>query len=164
MNMEKREKNIEDYNCQDLHRIFSEEYYRKHDKDYVSTRFIGYEMKLLKGLLETHDVFAILCGIVACIKRNANTVSIPYFVAGIKFYVPDDDNPELRWKVQNSNQPEYRTKWQELRLLRAKWLPKATDRTKMIQLEKELMELTDAKISTSKKKSNRVSKNTEEIR
>ena len=164
MIMEKREKAIEDYNCQDLHRIFSEEYYKKHDKEYVSTRFIGYEMKLLKGLLETHDVFAMLCGIVACIKRNSNTVSIPYFVAGIKFYIPDDDNPELRWKVQTSNQPEYRDKWQELRLLKAKWLPKATDRTKMIQLEKELMELTDAKISTSKKKSNRVSKNTEEIR
>ena len=153
MNMEKREKNIEDYNCQDLHRIFSEEYYKKHDKEYVSTRFIGYEMKLLKGLLETHDVFAMLCGIVACIKRNSNTVSIPYFVAGIKFYIPDDDNPELRWKVQTSNQPEYSAKWQELRLLKAKWLPKATDRTKMIQLEKDLMEWLDEK----KKKTARTS-------
>ena len=46
MNMEKKEKNIEAYNCNDLHRIFSEEYYQKHGKDYVSSRFIGYEMKL----------------------------------------------------------------------------------------------------------------------
>ena len=140
MNMEKREKSIEDYNCNDLHRIFSEEYYKKYSKEYVPSRFIGYEMKLLKGLLEVHNVFALLCGVVACIKRNSNTVSIPYFVAGIKFYLPDDDNPELRWKIQSSNQQEYIDKWQELRLLRAKWLPKSTDHTKMIQLEKELME------------------------
>ena len=46
----------------------------------------------------------------------------------------------LNWRVQTSNQPEYVAKWQELRLLRAKWLPKATDRTKMLQLEKDLME------------------------
>ena len=91
MNMEKREKAIEEYNCNDLHRVFSEEYYNKYSKEYVPSRFIGYEMKLLKGLLETHNVFALLCGIVACIKRNSNTVSIPYFVAGIKYYLPDDD-------------------------------------------------------------------------
>ena len=153
MNMEKREKAIEEYNCNDLHRIFSEEYYKKYSKEYVPSRFIGYEMKLLKGLLETHNVFAVLCGIVACIKRNSNTVSIPYFVAGIKFYLSDDDNPELRWKIQSSNQQEYIDKWQELRLLRAKWLPKATDNTKMIQIEKELMEkFTDAKTKTAAKK------------
>ena len=133
------------YNARDLHQTFAQLYEQKFQQKYQVKSFIGYEMKLLKGLLETHDVFAILCGIVACIKRNANTVSIPYFVAGIKFYVPDDDNPELRWKVQNSNQPEYRTKWQELRLLKAKWLPKATDRTKMIQLEKDLMGWLDEK-------------------
>ena len=153
MNMEKREKAIEEYNCNDLHRVFSEEYYNKYSKEYVPSRFIGYEMKLLKGLLETHNVFALLCGIVACIKRNSNTVSIPYFVAGIKYYLPDDDNPELRWKIQSSNQPEYIEKWQELRLLRAKWLPKATDNTKMIRIEKELMEkFIDAKTKTAAKK------------
>lgn len=157
MNMEKKEKNIEAYNCNDLHRIFSEEYYQKHGKDYVSSRFIGYEMKLLKGLLAEHDTFAILCSIVSCIKRNANTVNIPYFVAGIKFYLTTDDNPELQWKVLSSRKQEYIDKWQQLRLMKAKWLPKATDRTKMIQLEKELMELTDAKIPTPKKKASRVS-------
>ena len=107
MIMEKREKAIEDYNSHDLHRIFSEEYYKKHGKEYVSSRFIGYEMKLLKGLLESHDVFAILCGIVSCIKRNSNTVHIPYFVAGIKYYLSTDDNPELQWKIYSSNQQEY---------------------------------------------------------
>ena len=157
MNMEKREKSIEDYNCNDLHSIFSEEYYKKHDKEYVPSRFIGYEMKLLKGLLEVHNVYALLCGVVACIKRNSNTVSIPYFVAGIKFYLPDDDNPELRWKIQSSNQQEYIDKWQELRLLRAKWLPKSTDHTKMIQLEKDLMER--FKDEKSKAPAKRTSKN-----
>ena len=145
MNMERREKSIEEYNCNDLHRIFSEEYYQKHGTDYVPKRFIGYEMKLLKGLLESYDTYAILCGIVACIKRNKNTVSIPYFVAGIKYYVPSDEFPEIQWKVQTSNQQEYKDKWHQLRLLKAKWLPKAKDRSKMIELEKELMEWVNAK-------------------
>lgn len=163
MNMEKREKNIEDYNCQDLHRIFSEEYYKKHGKEYVSSRFIGYEMKLLKGLLDTHDVFAVLCGIVSCIKRNSDTVHIPYFVAGIKFYLSTDDNPELQWKIMASNQQEYTNKWNQLRLIKAKWLPKATDKRKMEALEKELMEWTNAKEGTpSKKKTSRVSKSKKE--
>ena len=154
MNMEKREKLIEDYNCQDLHRIFSEEYYKKHGTDYVPRRFIGYEMKLLKSLLESHDTYAILCGIVSCIKRNKDTVSIPYFIAGIKFYIPTDEFPELQWKIQTSNHSENKSKWQQLRLLKAKWLPKASDRAKMIQLEKELMEWLNEKDS----KTTRVSK------
>ena len=153
MNMEKKEKNIEEYNCNDLHRIFSEEYYKKYGKDYVSSRFIGYEMKLLKGLLEAHDTFAILCSIISCIKRNSSTVNIPYFVAGIKFYLPTDDNPEIQWRVLTSHKQEYIAKWQQLRLMKAKWLPKATDRTKMIQLEKDLMEWLDEK----KKKTARTS-------
>jgi len=163
MIMEKREKAIEDYNCQDLHRIFSEEYGKKHGKEYVSSRFIGYEMKLLKGLLDTHDVFAILCGVVSCIKRNSDTVHIPYFVAGIKFYLSTDDNPELQWKIMASNKQEYINKWNQLRLIKAKWLPKATDKRKMEALEKELMEWTNAKEGTpSKKKTPRVSKSKKE--
>ena len=112
-------------------------------------------MKLLKSLLESYDTYAILCGIVSCIKRNKDTVSIPYFVAGIKFYIPTDEFPELQWKVQTSNQPEYKNKWQQLRLLKAKWLPKATDRAKMIELEKELMEWVNEK---SEKPKTRTSK------
>ena len=159
MIMEKREKAIEDFNCQDLHRVFSEEYYKKHGKEYVSSRFIGYEMKLLKGLLDAHDVFAILCGIVYCIKRNSATVHIPYFVAGIRYYLSSDDNPELQWRIMSSNQQEYINKWNQLRLIKAKWLPKATDKRKMEALEKELMEWTNAKEGTaSKKKTTRVSK------
>ena len=150
MNMEKREKAIEEYNCNDLHRIFSEQYYQKYGTDYVPKRFIGYEMKLLKSLLESYDTYAILCGIVSCIKRNKDTVSIPYFVAGIKFYIPTDEFPELQWKVQTSNQQEYKNKWQQLRLLKAKWLPKATDRAKMIELEKELIEWVNEKSETPK--------------
>ena len=158
MNMEKREKAIEDYNCNDLHRVFSEEYYKKHGKEYVSTRFKVYEMKLLKSLLEAHDTYAILCGIVSCIKRNPSTVHIPYFVAGIKFYLSTDDNPELQWKVLSSNQQEYINKWHQLRLIKAKWLPKATDRTKMVQLEKELMEWADEKIKTTKARASKTKK------
>jgi len=159
MIMEKREKAIEDYNCQDLHRIFSEEYYKKYSKEYVSSRFIGYEMKLLKGLLEVHDVFAILCGIVSCIKRNSDTVHIPYFVAGIKFYLSSDDNPELQWKVFASNKKEYMDKWKQLRMFKAKWLPKATDKRRMEELEKELMECTNEKEGKAPtKKATRVNK------
>ena len=162
MNMERREKSIEEYNCNDLHRIFSEEYYQKYGTDYVPKRFIGYEMKLLKSLLESHDTYAILCGIVSCIKRNKDTVSIPYFVAGIKFYIPTDEFPELQWKVQRSNQPEYKNKWQQLRLLKAKWLPKAKDRAKMIELEKELMEWVNEKSEKTTKPKTRTSKTKEE--
>jgi len=159
MIMEKREKAIEDYNCQDLHRVFSEEYYKKHGKEYVSSRFIGYEMKLLKGLLDAHDVFAILCGIVACIKRNSDTVHIPYFVAGIRYYLSSDDNPELQWKVLTSNKKEYMDKWKQLRMFKAKWFPKATDKRKMDELEKELMECTNEKEGTApKKKTTRINK------
>ena len=159
MIMEKREKAIEDFNCQDLHRVFSEEYYKKHGKEYVSSRFIGYEMKLLKGLLDAHDVFAILCGIVACIKRNSDTVHIPYFVAGIRYYLSSDDNPELQWKVLTSNKKEYMDKWKQLRMFKAKWFPKATDKRKMDELEKELMECTNEKEGTApKKKTTRINK------
>ena len=159
MIMEKREKAIEDYNCQDLHRVFSEEYYKKHGKEYVSSRFVGYEMKLLKGLLDAHDVFAILCGIVACIKRNSDTVHIPYFVAGIRYYLSSDDNPELQWKVLTSNKKEYMDKWKQLRMFKAKWFPKATDKRKMDELEKELMECTNEKEGTApKKKTTRINK------
>ena len=165
MIMEKREKAIEDFNCQDLHRVFSEEYYKKHGKEYVSSRFIGYEMKLLKGLLDAHDVFAILCGIVYCIKRNSATVHITYFVAGIRYYLSSDDNPELQWRIMSSNKQEYINKWNQLRLIKAKWLPKATDKRKMEALEKELMEWTNAKEGTaSKKKTTRVSKSKTESR
>ena len=163
MIMEKREKAIEEYYSHDLHRIFSEEYYKKDGKEYVSSRFIGYEMKLLKSLLASHDVFAILCGIASCIKRNPDTVHIPYFVAGIKFYLSTDDNPELQWRILSSNKPEYIERWNQLRLLKAKWLPKATDKKKMEVLEKELMEYTNAKEGTApKKKATRTNKSKKE--
>ena len=116
-------------------------------------------MKLLKGLLDAHDVFAILCGIVACIKRNSDTVHIPYFVAGIRYYLSSDDNPELQWKVLTSNKKEYMDKWKQLRMFKAKWFPKATDKRKMDELEKELMECTNEKEGTApKKKTTRINK------
>lgn len=163
MIMEKREKAIEAYNCNDLHRVFSEEYYKKHGKEYSSARFIGYEMKLLKGILDEYDVYAILCGIVSCIKRNSNTVHIPYFVAGIKYYVSTDDNPELQWDVLSSEQPEYVDKWNKLRLMKAKWLPKATDKIKINNLEKELMEWANEKKGTTSKKSTTRTKKSKKI-
>ena len=152
-------KSIHQYNARDLHNAFTRLYEQKFNQPYQVKSFIGYEMKLLKGLLEVHDVFAILCGIVSCIKRNSDTVHIPYFVAGIKFYLSSDDNPELQWKVFASNKKEYMDKWKQLRMFKAKWLPKATDKRRMEELEKELMECTNEKEGKAPtKKATRVNK------
>ena len=137
MNMEKKEKNIEEYNCNDLHRIFSEEYYRKHDKDYVSTRFIGYEMKGLKVLLAKYDVWSILCAIRNCIKVNTKTVTVHYVISSPKEYLPDS-NAEIQWMVSEYGTPEMKTKWRELLLSTSQWFPSATQNKRQKVLLQEL--------------------------
>ena len=62
-------------------------------------------------------------------------------------------------KVLTSNKKEYMDKWKQLRMFKAKWFPKATDKRKMDELEKELMECTNEKEGTApKKKTTRINK------
>ena len=112
-------------------------------------------MHLLKVAIQENGSANVVCATLNCIKANSKTVNVPFFVAGLKYYLTSY-NPSIFWAVERYGDRRIRQLWKQYLFLDATWLPKASHRLKIKQLQKELKEWADAKTTSpsSKRKTN----------
>ena len=154
---------LEDLNSKSLYELFSSLYKEKHGYEYEGAGFIGNEMHKLKVVLEDYGPENIACAILNCIKRNDRTVSVPYFTAGIKYYLVPD-YPDIYWAVKRYGTPEIKKLWNSLIVLDAIWLPSASQKKELKQIKGKLQEWTNAQTKKSSRKTNTKTKKTAKIR
>ena len=72
---------------------------------------------------------------------------MPYFTAGIKYYIIPH-NPDVYWAVTQYGTPSIQKQWKQFLLLDAKWFPSATQQKQYKDLDIKLKEWAYAKTST----------------
>ena len=108
-------------------------------------------MHKLKNNIEEHGSAHVACAILNCINRNDRKVSVPYFTAGIRYYMIPD-NPEIYWSIKRYGNPKMRKLWREYMFLDSAWLPTASKRKRLKEVIKELREWAYAKTDKTKRK------------
>ncbi len=131
---------VDELNAKDIYELFSSLYKEKHNLEYQGFGWIGNEMHSLRNILDEYGSAQVACSVLNCIINNDSTVTIPYFAAGIKYYLTDID-PKLYWSIMSSPNPSVKKKWRAFTILNSKWLPTATDQKRLASLEKELQEI-----------------------
>ena len=137
--------NISNLNAKELYSLFSTLYYDKYGREYKGVGFIGNEMHKLKEVLNLHGSSATACAILNCINNNDRTVNVPYFAAGIKYYLVP--HPDVYWYVKRYGTPEIKKLYRSFMFLDAVWLPSASQKTKRKEVLNKLREWTNAKTS-----------------
>jgi len=144
---------LKDLNSRSLYELFSSLYEEKHGFEYEGVGFIGNEMHKLKVVLEDYGPENVACAILNCIQRNDRKVSVPYFTAGIKYYLVPD-YPDIYWAVKRYGTLEIRKLWNAFTLLDATWLPAASQKAKTKQIKNKLKEWSDAQTKKNARKIN----------
>ena len=137
--------NISTLNAKELYSLFGTLYYDKYGREYKGVGFIGNEMHKLKEVLNLHGSSATACAILNCINNNDRTVNVPYFAAGIKYYLVP--HPDVYWYVKRYGTPEIKKLYRSFMFLDAVWLPSASQKTKRKEVLNKLREWTNAKTS-----------------
>ena len=135
-------KKFEDYNARDLHIKFMELYEGIHSESYnVNTGrnkspfpFVGDETKALKQLLESEDIYSILCGMYNAIGQNTTYFSVLNFVNSYERYKTKHD-PKLYWHIINTNNSKVKNAWLRLNILKATWFITAQKKKELKKLE-----------------------------
>ena len=146
---------IYDYTAKDIYTLFSNLYKEKHGISYKGAGFIGNEMHLIKVAIEENGSANIACATLNCIKANPKTVNVPFFIAGLRYYLTSY-NPGVYWAIQRYGDTRIKKLWKKYIFLDSTWLPKASQRNQLKEIYKELKEWADAKTTSrsSKRKIN----------
>ena len=152
---------LDKLNSKDLYNLFGSLYKERHSVDYKGVGFIGNEMHKLKNSIEEFGSAHVACAILNCINRNDRTVSVPYFTAGIRYYMVPD-NPEVYWAIKRYGTSKMKKLWREYMFLDSVWLPTSTKRKRLREVIKELREWAYAKTGkTTRKTSTKTEKQPE---
>tara|TARA_R110000824_G_scaffold360465_1_gene548207 strand:- start:293 stop:769 length:477 start_codon:yes stop_codon:yes gene_type:complete len=149
--------NFEELNARDIYELFSSLYKEKHNAEYQGSGWIGNEMHSLRNLLDEYGPAQVACSTLNCIINNDKTVTIPYFAAGIKYYITSY-NPVIYYAITRWGTPKIKKLWRHFLVLDAVWFPSATQRSQRKLILKELKEWANAK--TNKETTKRVNKKT----
>lgn len=144
---------LDKLNAKDIYQLFGTLYKEKHGVEYQGVGFIGNEMHKLREVLDEYGSSSIACATLNCINANPKSVSIPYFVAGIKYYLVPY-NPDIYWAVKRYSTPTIKKLWRTYMFLDSVWFPTATQRTKRKQALQELREWAYAKTGKKTRKAN----------
>ena len=128
---------INNLNAKDLYSLFNTLYNEKHGRDYKGVGFIGNEMKKMREVVDEFGSGNVACAISNCIRNNDRTVNVPYFTAGIKYYLVPY-NPEIYWFVKYYGTPKVKKLFREYMFLDSTWLPSASKRIKRKEILKKL--------------------------
>jgi len=150
---------IYDYTSKDIYSLFSGLYKEKYNVEYKGVGFIGNEMHLIKVAIEENGSANVACATLNCIKITSRAVNVPFFIAGIKYYLTPH-NPHIYWAVQRFGDEVIKNLWAQYLFLDAIWLPKASQKKKIKELRKELKNWANvqAKRTPQKRKTNSKSK------
>ena len=147
--------NFNELNARDIYELFSTLYKEKYNKEYAGAGFIGNEMHLLRNLIDEHGSAQVACSILNCIINNDTSVNVPYFAAGIEYYITPH-NPIIYYSVTRWGTPKIKKLWNQFLILDAVWFPSATQRAQRKIILKELKEWANAKAnSTARKRTNK---------
>tara|TARA_B100000470_G_C19683458_1_gene343121 strand:- start:113 stop:607 length:495 start_codon:yes stop_codon:yes gene_type:complete len=135
--------NISNLNAKELYSLFSTLYYDKHGKEYRGVGFVGNEMHKLKEALDVHGSSAMACAMLNCINNNDRTVNVPYFAAGVRYYLVP--HPDVYWNVKKYGTPDIKKLYRAFMFLDAVWLPSASQKNKRKELLNKLREWANAK-------------------
>ena len=144
---------LNDFNARDIYTLFNSLYVEKHGVEYKGAGFIGNEMHGLRGLIDEHGAAHTACATLNCVASNDRTVNIPYFVAGIKFYLVPY-NPDIYWAIKRYGTPEISQLWKKFLFLDSVWLPSATQRANYKLVLEQLREWAYAKTGKTPRKVN----------
>ena len=142
---------IYDYTSKDIYSLFSGLYKEKYNVEYKGVGFIGNEMHLIKVAIEENGSANVACATLNCIKITSRAVNVPFFIAGIKYYLTPH-NPHIYWAVQRFGDEVIKNLWAQYLFLDATWLPKASQKLKTKELYNELKEWADAKTNYQTKR------------
>ena len=134
------EKKFKDYNAKDLHEQFQKLYKEIHDESYDYNNgknkspfpFIGDEIKALKKLKDSEDIFDILCAMFNAIGQNTTYFSVLNFISSYERYKTKND-PKLYWHIIISNNKKIKDAWFRLNILKATWFTSA-EKNKEVKL------------------------------
>lgn len=144
---------LKDLNSRSLYELFSSLYKEKNGSEYEGAGWIGNEMHKLKVILDEYGPENIACAMLNCIQRNDRQVSVPYFAAGIKYYLVPD-YPDIYWTIKRYGTPEIRKLWNAFMILDATWLPSASQKAKMKQIKIKLKEWSNAQTKKNTRTAN----------
>ena len=74
---------------------------------------------------------------------NDRTVNVPYFAAGVSYYLVP--HPDVYWAVKKQGTPEIKQLYRAFMFLDAVWLPSASQKNKRKEVLNKLREWTNAK-------------------
>ena len=100
-------------------------------------------MKGLKNLLNTHDIFSVLCAIKTCIQAHDSSVTVHYLLSDTKEYLPSA-NAEMQWMVSDYGSPAVKSNWWEFVFCNNAWFPSSTQHKRKQELLVELKEWVNA--------------------
>ena len=135
--------NINNLNTKELYSLFGTLYQDKHGREYKGVGFIGNEMHKLKEAFNIHGSSAMACAMLNCINNNDRTVNVPYFAAGVSYYLVP--HPDVYWAVKKQGTPEIKQLYRAFMFLDAVWLPSASQKNKRKEVLNKLREWTNAK-------------------
>ena len=75
--------------CRTAFSVYEKLYKDMTGQEYVVSTFIGREMSMLKNAIDKHDYYGVLCALLASLKKNGKTATIPYTLGGLSDYLPD---------------------------------------------------------------------------
>lgn len=153
MKKEKLNLILKDLNAKSLYELFCSLYEEKHGLEYEGVGFIGNEMHKLKVVLEEYGPENVACAILNCLHRNDRTASVPYFTAGIKYYLVPD-YPDIYWSVKRYGTPKMKNLWNNFVILDAVWFPSASQKKQIKEIKHELKAWSNAQTKKSKRKTN----------
>ena len=142
---------LHDYNQRDIYTLFMELFKQKHQIDYAGAGFINDEMQLIKEAIEKYGAPHIACATLNCIKENEQKVNVPYFIAGLKYYLTPY-SPEIYFFVYRYGDKAIKKLWREFIFLDSVWLPNATQKKKYNDILKTLKEWVNEKTNKKKKR------------
>ena len=148
-------KSLSEYNAKDLFELFSYLYKQKYGIDYEipKTSFIGHEFHLLRVAIDENGAEQIVCATVNCIDTNDKTVSIPYFIAGLKYYLTQY-NPYIYFAVKRFGNDDIKKLWRQFIYLDSIWFPKGSQKKQKDEAFKKLKTCAYEKVNKKKRKIN----------
>lgn len=144
---------ITNLNSKDLYSLFNTLYKEKYGVEYKGVGFIGNEMKKMREVIDEFGSGNVACAISNCIRNNDRTVNVPYFTAGIKYYLIPH-NPEIYWFIKYYGNPATKKLFREYIFLDSTWLPTASKRKRRKEILQILKEWVQEKKNETRKRVN----------
>ena len=128
------------FNSKDLLSYWEELFEQYCSRDYQSA-YLGHDLHVLKGLLESYGVYAVLFGLERAIKHGVTYISV--LEDNFSEYLPDIPNPKVFFYLMKYPTVTAQEDYDELLSLFNKWYRTAADSERFDELNNRLNKWVD---------------------